>query len=281
MIVYEANLKGNQHQYERLNEAIRTGLFIGNSCLRFWEDGNALSRYDLYKYVTRLAKDAGFPWAKKLNSQARQAMAERTWAAISRFSDNLRLSAHVEACKKQIPGKKGYPKYKKNRPNHGSVEYKVTGWKLSENRDRITFTDGFKAGGFKLYGSRDLKVRNMVKNHKLAKSISDASWTQFRTWLEYFGKVFGTVTVAIPPHYTSQNCSNCGTIVKKSLSTRTHKCGCGTVLDRDENAAKNILKLGLRTVGHTGTFQSKYWINASGQMSLWCLDESQYTKFAG
>ncbi|NEP03311.1 MAG: transposase, partial [Symploca sp. SIO2E9] len=101
------------------------------------------------------------------------------------------------------------------------------------------------------------------------------------TWLEYFGKVFGTVTVAIPPHYTSQNCSNCGTTVKKSLSTRTHRCGCGTVLDRDENAAKNILKLGLRTVGHTGTFQSKYWINASGQMSLWCLDESQDTKFAG
>jgi|GEM_PF-4499832 len=51
----------------------------------------------------------------------------------------------------------------------------------------------------------------------------------------------------------------------------------------DENAAKNILKLGLRNVGHTGTLQSEYWINASGQMSLslWCLDESLYTKFAG
>ncbi|NEO98096.1 MAG: transposase, partial [Symploca sp. SIO2E9] len=71
MLVYETKLKGNQHQYERLNEAIRTGLFIRNSCLRFWEDGNAKSRYDLYKYVTRLAKDTDFPWAKKLNSQAR------------------------------------------------------------------------------------------------------------------------------------------------------------------------------------------------------------------
>ncbi len=118
-----------------------------------------------------------------------------------------------------------------------------------------------------LVAYEDLKVRNLVKNHKLAKSISDASWTMFRTWVEYFGKVFGTVTVAVPPHYTSQNCSNCGTTVKKSLSTRTHNCLCGTVLDRDENAAVNILKLGLRTVGHTGTFQSEYWINASGQMS--------------
>ncbi|MFN7511523.1 zinc ribbon domain-containing protein, partial [Microcystis sp.] len=49
-----------------------------------------------------------------------------------------------------------------------------------------------------------------------------------------------------------QNCSNCGETVKKSLSTRTHQCKCGCVLDRDENAAINILKRGLSTVGHQG-----------------------------
>ncbi|EAW33658.1 transposase [Lyngbya sp. PCC 8106] len=163
MLVYEAKLKGDKHQYERLNEAIRTGLFVRNSCLRIWEDGNAKSRNDLYKYVTRLAKNKDFPWTNKLNSQARQAMAERAWAAISRFFDN---------CKKQIPGKKGYPRYKKNRPNHGSVEYKVTGWKLSENRDRITFTDGFKAGEFKLYGSRDLNYYQLEQIKRGAGSTS-------------------------------------------------------------------------------------------------------------
>jgi len=64
--------------------------------------------------------------------------------------------------------------------------------------------------------------------------------------------VFGKVTVAVPPHYTSQNCSNCGTLVKKTLSTRTHICKCGCVLDRDLNAALNILAIGLKnTVGHT------------------------------
>jgi putative transposase len=57
-----------------------------------------------------------------------------------------------------------------------------------------------------LVAYEDLKVRNMVKNHHLAKSISDASWSLFRQWVEYFGKVFGVVTVAVPPHYTSQNC---------------------------------------------------------------------------
>ena len=98
----------------------------------------------------------------------------------------------------------------------------------------------------------DLQVRNMVKNHKLAKSISDASWAMFRQWVEYFGKVFGKVTIAVPPHYTSQNCSNCGKQVVKTLSQRTHHCGhCGTVLDRDHNAALNILAIGLNRVGHT------------------------------
>ena len=98
----------------------------------------------------------------------------------------------------------------------------------------------------------DLRVRNMVKNHCLAKSISDAGWYQFRVWLEYFGKVFGRATVAVNPAYTSQECSSCGVIVKKSRSTRTHVCQCGCVLDRDENAAINILNKGLSTVGHTG-----------------------------
>ncbi len=105
-----------------------------------------------------------------------------------------------------------------------------------------------------LIAYEDLRIKNMVKNHCLAKSINDASWYQFRVWLEYFGKVFQRVTVAVNPHYTSSYCSICGEIVKKSLSTRTHICKCGCVLDRDENAARNILSRGLGTVGHTGTF---------------------------
>lgn len=100
----------------------------------------------------------------------------------------------------------------------------------------------------------ELRIKNMAQNHCLAKSINDASWYQFRMWLEYFGKVFGKITIAVPPHGTSQECSQCGTVVKKTLSTRTHVCQCGCILDRDHNAARNILSRGLSTVGHTGTF---------------------------
>ncbi|NEQ84468.1 MAG: transposase [Moorea sp. SIO2I5] len=114
-----------------------------------------------------------------------------------------------------------------------------------------------------LVAYEDLKVKNLVKNHCLAKSINDAGWYQFRKWMEHFGTKFGKVTVAVNPAYTSQNCSNCGEVVKKSLSTRTHICKCGCQLDRDHNAAINILKRALSTVGHTGTWVVKD-LNASG-----------------
>ena len=94
----------------------------------------------------------------------------------------------------------------------------------------------------------------MVKNHCLAKSINDASWYQFRLWVESLGKVYGKITIAVPSNGTSQECSRCGTVVKKTLSTRTHVCQCGCVLDRDHNAARNILSRGLATVGHTGSY---------------------------
>ena len=122
-----------------------------------------------------------------------------------------------------------------------------------------------------LVAYEDLSIKNMVKNHCLAKAIHDAGWYQFRLWLEYFGKKYGKVTVAVNPAYTSQDCSDCGAIVKKSLSTRTHVCECGCELDRDENAALNILRTALHTVGHTGMalLASE---NASGDETATVLD---------
>lgn len=108
-----------------------------------------------------------------------------------------------------------------------------------------------------LVAYEDLKVANLLKNHCLAKSIADTSWYQFRLWLEYFAAKFGRIAVAVPPQYTSQECSQCKAIVKKSLSTRTHICSCGLILQRDWNAAINILLKAKNTGGHPG-------INADG-----------------
>jgi putative transposase len=381
MLVLEFKAYGNPKQFRAIDEAIRTVQFIRNKALRFWLDGLGKTQYDLNKYCAVLAHE--FSFCDELNSQARQASAERAWSAIARFYDN---------CKKKVVGKKGYPKFQKN---NRSVEYKSSGWKLSETRKRITFTDKKGIGTLKLKGTwdlnfyqldqikrvrlvrradgyyvqfsvraeniveleptgrtmgmdvglkefytdsngntesnprfyrtnekrlkfrqrrvsrkkkgsanrkkainrlgrvhlkisrqreehakriarcviqsndlvayEDLRIKNLVKNHCLAKSINDAGWYQFRKWLEHFGVKFGRITVAVNPAYTSQECSSCGTIVKKSLSTRTHVCQCGFVLDRDWNAAINILKIALSTVGHTGT-----WVldpNASGDLT--------------
>ncbi|NJR37922.1 MAG: transposase [Leptolyngbyaceae cyanobacterium CSU_1_4] len=119
----------------------------------------------------------------------------------------------------------------------------------------------------------NLRVRNMVKNHCLAKSINDAGWYQFRIWLEYFGKVFGRLTLAVEPAYTSQECSSCGVIVKKSLSTRTHVCECGCELDRDENAAINILMKGIGMRGHLKT-ATRDVENAWGELTSTLLGET-------
>jgi putative transposase len=388
MLVFEFKAYGKPSQFQAVDEAIRTAQFVRNSCLRYWIDNPKKNKYDLNKYCAVLA--ATFPFADELNSQARQASAERAWAAISRFYEN---------CKKKTPGKKGYPQFQKD---CRSVEYKSTGWKIADDRKSITFTDKKGIGKLNLKGTRDLhfyqinqikrvrlvkradgvyiqccidvnrkenieptgntigldvglkeyytdsngitvenprflrkgervlkrsqrrvsrkvkgsknrgrarkilgkrhlkisrqrkdhavklarcvvqsndliayedlRIKNMAQNHCLAKSINDASWYQFRVWLEYFGKVFERVTVAVNPQYTSQECSSCGEIIKKSLSTRTHACKCGCLMDRDFNAARNILSRGLGTVGHTGTFALDA-SNALGELTATLVGE--------
>jgi putative transposase len=79
----------------------------------------------------------------------------------------------------------------------------------------------------------------------------------FGATLEYFAQKYGKVALAVEPHYTSQQCPDCGTIVKKSLSTRTHTCKCGCVLQRDYAAAINILRKGKEKIATSGQGGSK------------------------
>lgn len=372
MIVRETKLlNGTKEQYQLFDDAIRTAQFIRNKAVRYWMDNQNVGKATLYKLCKDLAKE--FAFVLKLNSAARQASAERAWASISSF---------YTRCKKKEK-RKGYPKFKKH---CRSVEYKVSGWKLSEDCKTIAFTDGFGIGSLPLYCNaqtredlfrlkinrvrvvhkadgyyaqfcfdadrkeegtytgnvvgldlglkyfttdqndnaviypqflrkserrlkkahrrvskkfvkgnipqsnnyhkarkrlgrvhlkitrqrkdwaikqarcvvhsndvvvyEDLKIANMVRNHHLAKSISDAGWYQFTQWLDYYGRVWDKAVVAVSPNYTSADCSNCGHRVKKSLSTRTHSCSfCGVEICRDTNAAINILKKGLKLLG--------------------------------
>lgn len=95
----------------------------------------------------------------------------------------------------------------------------------------------------------DLKVSNMLKNHRLAKAINEVSWFEFRTMLEYKASWYGRELVIAPSNYaSSQLCSNCGnkSSQTKDLSCRTYICPiCGLEIDRDINASKNLLKLAI------------------------------------
>jgi putative transposase len=98
----------------------------------------------------------------------------------------------------------------------------------------------------------DLQTANMVRNHSLAKSISDAGWSAFLTILVFKAVYAGKQAVAVPPAYTSQRCSSCQREVWKGLSVRWHHCpyeDCGASLHRDHNAALNILALGKHRSG--------------------------------
>src|SRR5712691_2247699 len=139
MLTYEYKLDGTKQQYAAIDEAIRTTQFVRNKCLRLWMDGRGISKHDLQLSCAVLAK--AYSFARALNSQARQAAADRAWCAIARFYDN---------CKTHKPGKKGYPKF---RHSTRSVEYKQTGWKVEPDGRQITFTDGCGIGRLPLVGN--------------------------------------------------------------------------------------------------------------------------------
>jgi len=128
-----------------------------------------------------------------------------------------------------------------------------------------------------------LSIHNMVKNPHLAKSISDASWGTFLRWVNYYGTIQTVPVIAVAPNFTSQDCSACGTQVKKSLSVRTHVChACGLVMDRDHNAAINIVDKASRTVGQTGTARADDAVgNASGQKTPTRVSRGTLSKSAG
>lgn len=106
---------------------------------------------------------------------------------------------------------------------------------------------------YDLIAYEDLNIKGMVRNHHLAKSISDAGWGQFIGFVCYKAEEAGGVAMAVNPSGTSIICSDCGFPVSKSLAQRVHRCpNCGLEVDRDWNAARNIERLGASLCGEMG-----------------------------
>jgi putative transposase len=98
----------------------------------------------------------------------------------------------------------------------------------------------------------DLQIPNMARNPHLAKSILDAGWGTFRMHLSFKAAWAGKTVVAVAPAYTSRTCSGCGALFETlTLAGRRVRCDCGLEMDRDENAARNLLALGRSAWGIT------------------------------
>lgn len=168
MLTYEYKLDGNKQQYQAIDEAIRIVQFIRNKCLRKWMDGCGVSRNDLQCYCAVLAQ--AYSFVASLNSQARQASADRAWVAIAHFYEN---------CKHKKLGKKGYPRFQHD---NRSVEYKQTGWKLEPDGKHLTFTDGCAIGRLRLVGNKKQSIAGFptkqIKRVRLVKR-ADGYYCQF------------------------------------------------------------------------------------------------------
>jgi putative transposase len=119
---------------------------------------------------------------------------------------------------------------------------------------------------YDLIAVEDLNVKNMLQNSTFARSISDASWSGFLTFLAYKAERAGKYLVRVDPKNTTKKCSGCGELVPKAILERTHSCPeCGLTLDRDHNAARNILAV----VADRGEHNVAQWgERALGNLSL-------------
>ena len=112
---------------------------------------------------------------------------------------------------------------------------------------------------YDLIAVENLNIKGLART-RLAKSILDAAWGQFIAILEAVAVKCGVRVVKVNPYSTSQDCSNCGAKVSKSLSIRTHECPkCGLILDRDENAAINILNRAIEQLKGGGSHRFCLW----------------------
>lgn len=147
--------------------------------------------------------------------------------------------------------KKGSNRRKKSVQKLARAHEKVA----NQRKDIAHKTARYLVDNYDLIAHEDLQVKNMVKNHHLAKSIQDSGWGIFFNILACKAAEAGRLVVKVPPRYTSQICSGCGALVKKTLAVRVHKCPyCGLELDRDVNASRTVLAAALKMLGLDGAF---------------------------
>ena len=209
----------NQTLFDKTNKNV--GIDMGIADLMITSDG---IKYPTIRFDKRLAKKKHY-WEKRLARRRLQAQAEIAWDKHNKVLNPRELSDF----KNYLKAKQMVAKYSEKIANQRSDYLHKLTKALVEQYDVIKI--------------EDLKTKNLLKNHKLARAIANQSWREIRRQLEYKCEWYGKQLVTVNPRKTSQICSNCGyDDGKHTLDIRQWTCPqCGTNHDRDINAAKNIL----------------------------------------
>lgn len=204
------------------------GIDVGVSNLAITSDGNKYNKFNA-RWLEKQAKQ----WQRKFDKRKHQAT-----VAIRQWNHNHKdIETELDDYQNRQVARQQKARYQRRIANkRKDYLHKIT-TDLVKKYDTIVI--------------EDLKVKNLQKNHHLAKSVANASWRQFRTMLEYKCRWYGKRLIIIKPNYTSQICSICGYHSgKKPLNIREWTCPkCNVHHDRDINAAINILNKGLKAIG--------------------------------
>ena len=212
----------NINQLEKTGAVV--GIDMGVADLAITSDGK---KYESFKpiYLDKQAKT----WQSRFSKRK-----YRATIAVRQWNHNHKI------IKEEL---EGYQNWQRAKRIKACYQYKIA----NKRKDYLQKITTELVRDYDVIVMEDLKAKNLLRNHHLAKAIANASWYQFRTMLEYKCKWYGKQLIVVKPNYTSQICSTCGFHSgKKPLEVREWTCPkCGTHHDRDSNAAVNILNKGL------------------------------------
>ena len=166
---------------------------------------------------------------------------------------NFRKNAekHIARWQRIVARRKRGSKRRQIAKDRMNREYETVNDQTNDYLHKVT--DKLINSGYTSFAVEKLQIQNMVKNHRLAKSINYASWNKFFQLLSYKAESAGMKVVKVDPKNTTKTCNNCGNIQSMPLSKRIYYCEvCGLTEDRDINASINILKRA--TAGHAGSY---------------------------
>ncbi len=181
---------------------------------------------------------------------------QKHWHTHPKKGQTLRRNQRPKRVVKLVVNRNIPPEQGKQSHNYQKARKQLAQAHLQVQRQREDFarkTASALVTSSDLIAFENLQIRNLVKNHHLAKSINDAAWGRFLWWVQYYASMQAIPCIAVPPQFTSQDCSGilsdgsrCPERVTKSLSVRTHACPrCGVVMDRDENSGRLIKERGI------------------------------------